>query len=276
MRSKLLLIFALCFFALSAISIAQETSTDVPKNIIETLQSHRLVNYLPDLAGREIKIAVENEYPPFNSINSDGIGEGWDYDAIKEICVRLNCEPHFNEVSWTDLIPSVSNGTFDVGANGITRLPARYELVDFSMPFVTLRQVLIIRRNDERFTTLEGLVASDAKIWAPEGTTNYDLAVALVGENRAEATRLEVDAIINQVVSGEIDAFIFDSVSAHKFLLENSDILTTFPESISDIEELAFVFPNDSDLTSAFTIAIETMRLDGTLLELNDKWFTGE
>ncbi|MDX2075216.1 MAG: transporter substrate-binding domain-containing protein [bacterium] len=275
MRSKLFLILTLGFFALSAISIAQETSTDSPKDIIGTLQSHRLVNYLPDLGGREITIAVENEYPPFNSINSDGVGEGWDYDALKEICTRLNCVPRFTEVPWDDLIQLVSDGTLDMGADGVTRLVERYELVDFSMPFVALRQVLIVN-NDSPFMTLEEFVASDAKIVAFEGSTNFDSAAALVGADRVEATLLDASTLINQLIAGEIDAFALDSVTAQKFLSENSDAIHTFPESISEVEELAFIFPNDSELTSAFTIALETMRLDGTLLELNNKWFTGE
>ncbi|HRF96649.1 MAG TPA: transporter substrate-binding domain-containing protein [Aggregatilineales bacterium] len=274
MRSKLFLILTLGFFALSAISIAQET-TDTPPNIIETLKSHRLVNYLPDLGGREITIAVENEYPPFNSVNSDGVGEGWDYDAIKEICVRLNCVTRFTEVPWDDLIQSVSDGSLDMGADGITRLAERYELVDFSMPFVAFRQVLIVN-NDSEFATLAEFIASDAKILAFEGSTNFNSAVALVGADRVEATLLDASTLINQLIAGEIDAFALDSVTAQKFLSENSDAIHAFPESISEVEELAFIFPNDSDLTSAFTIALETMRLDGTLLELNNKWFAGE
>ena len=274
MRSKLFLILTLGFFALSAISIAQET-TDTPPNIIETLKSHRLVNYLPDLGGREITIAVENEYPPFNSVNSDGVGEGWDYDAIKEICVRLNCVTRFTEVPWDDLIQSVSDGSLDMGADGITRLAERYELVDFSMPFVAFRQVLIVN-NDSEFATIAEFIASDAKILAFEGSTNFNSAVALVGADRVEATLLDASTLINQLIAGEIDAFALDSVTAQKFLSENSDAIHAFPESISEVEELAFIFPNDSDLTSAFTIALETMRLDGTLLELNNKWFAGE
>ncbi len=148
MRSKWFLMTIVFVFVFTTVSLAQETSSDIPQNVIETLKTYRLADHLPDLGGREITVAVENEYPPFNSINEDGVGEGWDYDAIRALCERLNCVPQFTEVAWDDLIQSVSDGRIDMGADGITRLAERYELVDFSMPYVTFRQVLIVRNND--------------------------------------------------------------------------------------------------------------------------------
>ncbi|MCZ7546342.1 MAG: transporter substrate-binding domain-containing protein [Anaerolineae bacterium] len=46
---------------------------------------------LPDLGGREVVVAVENQYPPFNFIDENGEGAGWDYDAWRAICELLNC-----------------------------------------------------------------------------------------------------------------------------------------------------------------------------------------
>jgi len=274
MRSKLFMILTLFLLTITTMIIAQEIPADEPQDILTTLKAYRLVNYLPNLDGREVTIAVENEYPPFNSISDDGVGVGWDYDALKELCARLNCVPRFTEVPWDDLIQMVSEGKLDMGADGITRLSERYELVDFSMPFVTFRQVLLVQLN--RFSGLEEFIASDATIVAFEGSTNYDSAVALVGESRVEATLLDASNLILQLIEGEIDAIALDSVTAQTLLIENSDAVMAFPESISEAEELAFIFPNESELTSAFNIALETMRLDGTLAELNRKWFTGE
>lgn len=49
---------------------------------------------LPDLGGREITIAMENAYLPFNYIELDtGEPGGWDYVVWDELCVRLNCAP---------------------------------------------------------------------------------------------------------------------------------------------------------------------------------------
>lgn len=269
MRTKLILLMTTFLSLVVMMNMAQD---DITQPIIETLQNTRLVNYLPDLGGREITVAVENEYPPFNSISRDGIGVGWDYDALKEICARLNCKTRFIEVVWDDLIQAVGDGRMDMAANGITRMAERYAIVDFSMPYVQFRQVLLVRI-DTPYQTLAQFVGSNAKIWAFAGSTNYEAAVALVGEARVVGTLDDAPSLILGLIDGSVDAIAFDSVTAEKFLSENPDVVIAYPEAISDVEELAFIFSNGSELTAAFNIAIETMRLDGTLDALNQKWF---
>src|SRR4030042_3593812 len=66
---------------------------------------------LPDLGGKSITVAVENAYPPFNSIDeTSGEGKGWDYDAVKEICKRLNCVPEFKQAAWDGIFPALQAG----------------------------------------------------------------------------------------------------------------------------------------------------------------------
>ena len=75
---------------------------------------------LPDLGGREIIVAVENAYPPFNSIDQNGNGVGWDYDAFTEICKLLNCVPNFTEAAWDGIFEATAAGQYDVVADGVT------------------------------------------------------------------------------------------------------------------------------------------------------------
>ena len=53
---------------------------------------------LPDLEGREVTIAVENAYLPFNYIDpTSGEPSGWDYEVWNEICSTINCTPVYVE-----------------------------------------------------------------------------------------------------------------------------------------------------------------------------------
>ena len=77
---------------------------------------------IPDLGGCELRVAVENAYQPFNFIDTEtGEGVGYDYDAIAEICNRLNCVPDFIETSWDAMVAVMSGegelSAFDVGAD---------------------------------------------------------------------------------------------------------------------------------------------------------------
>ena len=88
---------------------------------------------LPDLGGREVTIAVENAYLPFNYVTLEtGEAGGWDYDFIDEACARLNCVPVWIEFGWDTMIASVAEGLFDMATDGITITDERAETVDFS------------------------------------------------------------------------------------------------------------------------------------------------
>ena len=80
---------------------------------------------LPDLGGREITVAIENQYPPYNYINDAGEAVGWDYDTFRDICRLLNCVPVFIETAWDGMLIAIANGEFDVAADGITFTPEK-------------------------------------------------------------------------------------------------------------------------------------------------------
>ena len=88
---------------------------------------------LPDLEGREVTVAIENAYLPFNYISlATGEAAGWDYEALDAICGVLNCTPVFVEAAWDGMIQAVADGQYDMAADGITITEDRAEIVDFS------------------------------------------------------------------------------------------------------------------------------------------------
>ena len=87
---------------------------------------------LPDLGGKTITVAVENAYPPFNSIDeATSKGVGWDYDVVGEICKRLNCVPEFKQAAWDGIFPAMQAGEYDMLADGVTVTITRTKIVAF-------------------------------------------------------------------------------------------------------------------------------------------------
>lgn len=235
---------------------------------------------LPDLGGREVRIAVENAYNPFNFIDAEtGEAIGYDYDIFREICNRLNCEPVFVETSW-DAMVAIMGGegnfdTFDIGADGITITEERAQSVDFSDPYIQLSQVMLVRQDEDRFDSAEELAAdSSLLVGSQPGTTNYDTAAEIVGEDRIVAYDqfgLAVQALIN----GDVDAVIMDNVAGIGYVGANPGEVKIVGEPLTS-EELGFIFPKDSELTDAVNAALAQMEEDGTLDELFQKWFVTE
>ena len=66
----------------------------------------------PDLGGQTVTVAIENAYLPFNYIDAaTGEAGGWDYDAIDEICARINCAPDYQEFAWDLSLIHISEPT---------------------------------------------------------------------------------------------------------------------------------------------------------------------
>ncbi len=232
---------------------------------------------LPDLGGCELRVAVENAYQPFNFIDTEtGEGIGYDYDAIGEICDRLNCVPTFIETSWDAMVAVMAGegefSAFDVGADGITITAERGEHVDFSIPFISTEQVLLVRLDEERFVDPDEFAAmSELTIGTQLGTTNYYASVDLVGEDRIVAYD-QFGTAVQALLSGDVDAVMIDSVAGMGYMGVNSDQLKVTGTAVQN-EELGFILAKSSHLTSSINQALTAMQGDGTLEELFNKWF---
>src|SRR5688572_14826870 len=107
---------------------------------------------IEDLDCREITIAIENAYLPFNYVDpASGMADGWDYHAWREICIRLHCAPVFVETGWEGMIQAVADGQFDAAADGISITEERAGIVDFSEGYINIDQRLLVRVDEDRF-----------------------------------------------------------------------------------------------------------------------------
>ncbi|MDZ4768076.1 MAG: transporter substrate-binding domain-containing protein [Chloroflexota bacterium] len=227
---------------------------------------------LPDLEGREVTVAVENAYPPYNYIDEAGEKVGWDYDTFREICERLNCVPVFVETGWDGMLIAIAAGEFDVAADGITYTPERDESVDFSMLYQAYDETLLIRADETRFTDSAGLLALDDYVVATQvGTTNEITAHALFGMENTRSFD-GFGAAVEALINGDADAVVVDRPSAEGYVEQRGGLMT-IEESLSGIQGLAFAYPTDSDLIAPIDAAVESMMADGTWDDIFKVWF---
>lgn len=140
----------------------------------------------PDLGGREITIAMTNDYPPYQYYDENKVLIGWDYDTINDICALINCKPTFVETSWDGMLIASADGQFNLGAGGITYTAERAESVDFSQLFQTYDETLLVRENETRFTTSAELKAFPKfKVGTQLATTNELSAQNIFGADNA-------------------------------------------------------------------------------------------
>jgi polar amino acid transport system substrate-binding protein len=254
-------------FALSILVLALAACAPQPAGPVE---GGTAMEGLPDLGGRVVIVAVENAYPPFNMIDpATGEGIGWDYDVVREICQRINCVPEFREAAWDGIFPAMQAGEYDWLADGVTYTDERAQIVDFSIPYVVIGQVLLVRA-DESATLDDFKSNADLLVGTQIGTTNEIVAKATFPDKQIQSYE-DFGGAVLALLANDIDGVVIDTVAAAGFMGENEGLMKIASQITSD-EELAFVFPPGSDLVDPVNAALQSMIDDGTLYTLNKKW----
>ena len=234
---------------------------------------------MPDLEGRTVTAAVDPSYLPFSYICPNANEPvGWDFDALAEICSRLNCKLvalNAQEIAWFNLVAAVAEGQFDVAGDGITITEDRKKILDFSDGYMEVDQVLMVTTDETRFGSANDLKNNPAlKVGTQIATTNYDEAVILVGKERVIPFNT-FDEAVAALISKQVDAVVIDDIAGDSYVAVNPGKIKLLPDILVK-DQLGFIFPKGSKLVGPFNIALAAMRKDGTLDKLGQKWFGPE
>ncbi|PCI88170.1 MAG: basic amino acid ABC transporter substrate-binding protein [Hyphomicrobiales bacterium] len=233
---------------------------------------------LPDLSGRTLKAVTENGYFPLNfSDPKTGTGIGWEYDAVNEIASRLNLRVEWSLSNWDAMIESVRTGQYDIGMDGITINDERKQVIDFSDTYLTQKIFLLVRADETNFNDSASFVAYEkGLVGAQPGTTGFYTAVydMLDGdESNPRIKLLDTFASLSQALKiGDVDVILTDETGG-------KGIIAAFPGSFKMVgdalksEDFGFILTKGSDLLAPINAALASMRADGTLADIDKKWF---
>ncbi|REG82436.1 transporter substrate-binding domain-containing protein [Marinomonas pollencensis] len=233
---------------------------------------------LPDLKGRTIVAVTENAYTPLNFVDpTTGEGIGWEYDAMNEIARRLNAKVDWQLSSWDTMIQGVKQGQYDIGMDGITINAERAQQIDFSIPYMTSQQFMLVRADETRFDDAKSFAANkDLQFGAQPGTTNFYVAVYDVldgNEDNPRITLLETfGASVQALKTGDVDSVLMDATSARGYIGANPGAFKIVGGPLGT-EDFGFILTPGSDLRQPINAAIMSMQKDGTMDALNQKWF---
>ncbi len=171
------------------------------------------------------------------------------------------------------MITAVSQGQFDLAADGITITDERAKVVDFSDGYITVDQRVMVGKDSPIASTNEFKTSDKLKLGTQKGTTNYDEAVKMVGEARVVAFDTFGDAV-QALINKDVDGVVIDDTAGVGYVGVNADKIKLLPEKLVG-QDLGFVFPKGSKLVEPFNAAIAAMKADGTLEALAKKWFAG-
>lgn len=101
-------------------------------------------------------------YAPMNYTNDAGEFVGFDTEFAKAVCEKLGIEPEFVEINWDTKEVELEAKKIDCIWNGFTITKEREENLDFSIPYILNKQVVVIRKADaEKYKDTASLAAAN-------------------------------------------------------------------------------------------------------------------
>ena len=114
-------------------------------------------------------------------------------------------------------------------------------------------------------------VLPDLNIGTQSGTTNFDPDTSLLLAARIQAFE-QFPFAVQALMAGDVDAVIIDETAGLGYVGVNPDHLKLVGESMSS-DQLGIIFPKGSDLVAPMNAGIASLKQDGFLDFLMNKWF---
>jgi polar amino acid transport system substrate-binding protein len=138
-------------------------------------------------------------------------------------------------------------------------------------------QFMLVRGDESRFSDAKSFGANpELLIGAQAGTTNFYAAVYNVLDGNEANPRIKLfdtfGASVQALKSGDVDLVLMDQTSAAGYMGASPNAFKIVGEPLGR-EEFGFIFAPGSDLVTPVNAALQSMKEDGTLDKLNQKWF---
>lgn len=213
-------------------------------------------------------------YEPMNYTDDNGEFVGFDTEYAKAVCAKLGVEPEFVEINWDTKEVELKAKNIDCVWNGFTITEERKQNIEFTSPYISNKQVVVIKAdNKDKYTDTASLAEANlvAEIEsAGEGAIKDD-------ENLAKANYIAVakqtDGLL-EVKSGTADAVVLDYTLASAMVGEGTDYADLMIIDGLDlaVEEYGIGFRKGSDIAAKVNEITAELIADGTMDEIAAKY----
>jgi polar amino acid transport system substrate-binding protein len=191
----------------------------------------------------------------------EGGFEGIDVEIASAIAAMLGLELVVDDMGFDAALISAQNGQSDMVMAGVSVTEARLEVMDFSTPYATAVQVIIVK-DGSPIETVDDL-ANAEMIGTQKATTGYIYCSGDYGEDHVTAYENGATAIM-ALLNDQVDCVVIDNLPAQEFVAKN-DGLKILDSAYAE-EEYAIGFAkNNTQLVDEVNAALAELSADGTI-----------
>ena len=220
--------------------------------------------------GGTLTFGTNAEFPPFEFVTSNGVidqYDGIDMAIAKQIAEENGMTAKIENMEFDSLVMALANGQLDAVIAGMTITDERLESVDFSTPYYTATQVMIVKEDSDIAAAAD---MADKKICVIQGYTG-ETCVQEMGYPY-EAFKKGTEAVL-ELVNGRCDVVVIDSATAQKYVGDNKGLkIVEDPDAFESEEYAIAVQKGNTELLDMINKAIEAKLADGTISELSAQY----
>lgn len=221
-----------------------------------------------------LRVGMSGGYFPFTFVRQDEL-QGFEVDVMNAVGEETGLEIAFETMSFSGLIGALEAGRIDTIANQITITPEREAAFVFTQPYVIDGAQVVTREGNDEIAGVEDL---RGKTVAVNLGSNFeqllrDLPFAGEIDIRTYDSNIEQDTAL-----GRVDAFVMDRVSSAQVISESPLPLQLAGKPFSEIRNALPFRDTEEDraLRDRVDAALTTLKEDGTLSEISQKWFDSD
>ena len=173
---------------------------------------------LPDPAPEELSVGVPH-LPPHWIVEKDGGFSGFNVEVMRDLAARANLQIRFQKVPVPDFLSGPQASQTDLNP-GLAATADRRKQMDFSFSFRQGRFTAVVSSDSpQEITNIAEL--SGQRIGVISASVSERIAGA-VDDARIVSITGDGEALLNALLSNEVDAFLFDASSAETLIADHN------------------------------------------------------
>ena len=221
---------------------------------------------------KEIRIAVDVPYEPFEFKAPDGSLTGFEVDLGNAVCAEIKAKCEWIPQAWDGIIPGLLARKYDAIMSSMSITEKRAKKVLFSEGYYNTPSAWFGKKGmGLDVSSKEAL--TDKKIGVQRGTLQDNYVTDNFGSVVEVKRYTTADDLVLDLTGGRLDAVFLDFPVGEKTILNNDDF-ETLGENIPVGDGIGVAFrPRDKELANKFNKALKKLKEDGTYDKIMKKYF---